>query len=237
MNARRLFGSRWVKIPLSLVGLLLLGGFGYLGWRLSTTTPAMYQPIETASLTTDDFAGAETLVYTTLRPSNWDVYLFDAPGEAPRRLTEDPNLDYNAVLSADGRWVVFVSERDGNANLYALDLTADSGPVRLTSHGAMDDAPSLSPDGSRVAFVSTRDGNPDIFVMPFSPDDAAAEERAVNLTNDPYGDFNPAFSPDGTRIAFSSNRAIFRGWNPLRLVPMTQYLTPSVAAMGTRRFT
>ena len=225
MNVRRFFRSRWVKIPLLLVSLLLLGGFGYLGWRLTTTTPAMYQPTETAAMGADGVAGAETIVYTTLRPSNWDVYLFDAPGETPRRLTEDPNLDYNAVLSGDGRWVVFVSERDGNANLYALDLTADSSPVRLTSHGAMDDAPSLSPDGTRLAFVSTRDRNPDIFVMPFAPGDAGAEERAFNLTNDPYGDFNPAFSPDGTRIAFSSNRAIFRRWNPLRLVPMTQALT------------
>lgn len=47
----------------------------------------------------------EAVVYTTLRPPNWDVYLFEQPGAAPRRLTDHPALEYNAVFSPDGRWV------------------------------------------------------------------------------------------------------------------------------------
>jgi len=168
---------------------------------------------------------SETLVYTSLRPSNWDIYIFDNLDTAPRRLTDHPNLDYSPVLSPDGRWVVFVSERDGNANLYALDLTTGGAPILLTSYAGMDDAPTLSPDNSRLAFVSTRSGNPDIFVMPFAPGDPSAENNAVNLTNNPYGDFNPAFSPDGSRIAFSSNRAIFGKWNPFRLLPFASAVT------------
>lgn len=229
---RRLLRSRWLKTPLLLLGLLLVAGVAWLGWRLATTTPSMYAPplaasgpaaaIPSAGVAPD---GLETIVYTSLRPTNWDVYLFERRGAEPRRLTDHPNLDYNAVLSNGGRWVVFVSERDGNANLYALDLTTTAEPIRLTSHEAMDDSPSLSPEGTRIAFVSTRDGDPDIFVMPFAPGDADAEARAVNVTNDPYGDFNPAFSPDGTRIAFSSNRAMFRRWQPLRLIEPAPFMT------------
>jgi TolB protein len=221
MSLRPFFRSRWVKIPLLLVVLLVLAAAGYLVYQLGRTTPAMYsilgvaQPASASPL--DE--GSETLVYTSTRPNNWDIYLFDSLDAAPRRLTDHPNMDYNAVLSRDGRWVVFVSERDGNANVYALDLTSEREPIALTSYSGMDDAPTLSPDGSRVAFVSTRSGNPDVFVMPFAPGDAGAEERAVNVPNNPYGDFNPAFSPDGSQIAFSSNRAIFGRWNPFRLVP------------------
>jgi Tol biopolymer transport system component len=145
----------------------------------------------------------EAIVYTTLRPPNWDIYLFDKPTGAPRRLTDDPALDYNAVFSPDGRWVVFTSERTGNTDLYAFDLKTGGPPIRLTQHHGMDDAASFSPDGRRLAFVSTRDGDADILVMPFEPADAAAEQRAVNLTRRSGGDFNPAFSPDGRRIAFS----------------------------------
>ena len=145
----------------------------------------------------------EALVYTTLRPPNLDIYLFDKPGVPPRRLTDDPALDYNAVFSPDGRWVVFTSERTGNVDLYALDLKDGGPPVRLSEDHGMDDAAGFSPDGQRLAFVSTRDGYADIFVMPFAPGDATAESRAVNLTRRPGGDFNPAFSPDGRRIAFS----------------------------------
>src|SRR5215813_12192022 len=228
MRFRSFIRSRWVKIPLLLVLLLLLAAGIYLFYTLGTTTPAMYNSIGLAQPTTVPSAdkSSETLVYTSLRPGNWDIHLFDSLPSTPRRLTNHPNLDYNAVLSRDGRWVVFVSERDGNANLYAIDLTTNLEPIRLTSYLGMDDAPTLSPDGRSVAFVSTRrSGNPDVFVMPFSPGDPNAETRAVNLTNNPYGDFNPAFSPDGSRIAFSSNRAIFSRWNPLRLIPFSSAAT------------
>lgn len=150
----------------------------------------------------------EAIVYTTARPPNWDVYLFEQPGGSPRRLTDDPALDYNAVFSPDGRWLVFTSERNGNVDLYALDLDGNQELIRLTDHPAMDDAASFSPDGRRLTFVSTRDGDADIFVMSFSPGDATAESRPVNLTKRPGGDFNPAFSPDGRRIAYTRQASV-----------------------------
>jgi TolB protein len=151
----------------------------------------------------------EAIVYTTLRPPNMDIYLFDEPGGAPRRLTYHPALDYNAVFSPDGRWVVFTSERSGSPDLYALELDDGADPIRLTRHEAMDDAAAFSPDGRTLAFVSTRAGNADIFVMPFAPGDSTAEARAENLTRRPGGDFNPAFSPDGRFIAFSRQDTLF----------------------------
>lgn len=151
----------------------------------------------------------EAIVCTRFCPSNWDIFLFDVPGGTPRQLTHDPALDYNAVFSPDGSWVVFTSERTGSAELYALNLEGEGEPVRLTYHPAMDDAASFSPDGRRLAFVSTRDGDADIFTMPFLPMDTTAESRAVNLTNRQGGDFNPAFSPDGSKIAFSRQPCMF----------------------------
>lgn len=145
----------------------------------------------------------ETIVYTSLGPPNWDIYLFDGTEAEPRRLTDHPARDYNAVFSPDGRWVVFSSERAGNADLFALDLEAGGDPIALTRHEAMDDAAAFSPDGRQLTFVSTRDGDADIFVLPFAPGDSGAESSAVNLTRRPGGDFNPAFSPDGRRIAYS----------------------------------
>ncbi|HKQ79119.1 MAG TPA: hypothetical protein VJ810_35820 [Blastocatellia bacterium] len=157
-------------------------------------------------LTTIAFS-QDRLIYTTLRPGNWDIYLFDGQGGEPRRLTDDPALDYNPVFSPDGRWIVFCSERRGNPDLYAIDLKNGGQPRLLTDNDSMEDAPAFSPDGRRIAFVSTRDGNADIFVMPFDTDNPKASSKAVNLTRSAGGDFNPAFSPDGRRIVFSSDRA------------------------------
>ncbi len=148
----------------------------------------------------------ETIVYSTIQPSNWDLFLFDGPGTKPRRLTTDPGLDYNGAFSPDGRWVVFTSERSGSPDLYVLDLHGGAPARPLITGPALEDAADISPDGERLLFVSTRSGNADVFVMPFRPEDPPGAGEAVNLTRHAAGDYNPAFSPDGTRILFSSSR-------------------------------
>ena len=70
----------------------------------------------------------ETIVYSSIQPSNWNLYLFESPGSEPRRLTTDPGLDYNAAISPDGRWVVFTSERSGNPDLYVTATRTSSQP-------------------------------------------------------------------------------------------------------------
>jgi WD40 repeat protein len=52
----------------------------------------------------------ERIVYTTVRPANWELYLFDH-GAVSKQVTNDPALDYDPTFSPDGRWVVFCSER------------------------------------------------------------------------------------------------------------------------------
>jgi Tol biopolymer transport system component len=148
----------------------------------------------------------ETIVYSSIRPVNWDLYVFDKPGAAPRRLTTDPGLDYNPAISPDGRWVVFTSERSGSPDLYALDLQHPGEPTQLTKSPAMEDAAAFSHDGRRLLFVGTESGNPDVFVMPFAPEDPASGSKATNLTRHVAGDYRPAFSPDDRWILFSSNR-------------------------------
>ncbi len=150
--------------------------------------------------------GLERIVYSSLRPGNWDIFYFPAPGEPPRRLTSHPGLDYDAALSPDGRWVVFTSERRGNPDLYVMELQGGAQPRLLIDSPAMEDQAAFSPDGASLAFVSTQSGNADIYVLPFRPDTTQSMAAATNLTNDPGGDFRPDFSPDGSLLAFSTDR-------------------------------
>jgi Tol biopolymer transport system component len=55
----------------------------------------------------------DRLVFSSYTPSNWDIYLFEGRGASARALTTHPALDYEPTFSADGRWVVFTSERGG----------------------------------------------------------------------------------------------------------------------------
>ncbi len=149
---------------------------------------------------------SERIVYSSLRPGNWDIFLFPGAGAPPRRLTDHPGLDYGAAFSPDGRWVVFTSERRGNPDLYALELESNSQPRLLLDSAAMEDQVAFAPDGRSIAFVGTASGNADVYVLPFMPQTTQGPASATNVTNHAGGDFRPDFSPDGTRIAFSSDR-------------------------------
>lgn len=152
----------------------------------------------------------ETILYTTLRPDNLDIYLFEKGNPEPKRLTNYQGLDYNAAFSPEGEWIVYTSDRAGNTDLFAMRTSeTDEKAVRLTAHKGMDDQAAFSPDGKTIVFMSSRGGYSDLWQMPFNPDSPSLteEQRAFNLTNtDFYGEFNPAFSPDGKQIAFSSNK-------------------------------
>ena len=61
--------------------------------------------------------------------------------------------------------IAFMSERDGNKEIYVMGADGRS-PRNITRHPADDWTPALSPDGKRLAFMSDRhDGNYDIYVM------------------------------------------------------------------------
>ena len=122
----------------------------------------------------------------------------DYPATAPVRLVGDAR---DAHWSADGGAIAFTSQRDGNPEIYTLDLTkAGAAPVRLTNAPGLDADPSFSRDGRRIAFTSDRAGNDDIWSMNADGSDPR------QLTTDPAVDQQAEFSPVGGRIAFESDR-------------------------------
>src|SRR5262245_34356926 len=148
----------------------------------------------------------DRVTYTTFRPGNWDIFRFSEPGAPPERLTVDPGLDYDPVVSPDGRWLVFCSERRGSPDLFALDLLRGGEPRLLIDSEALEDQAAFAPDGKTLAFVGTFSGNADLYSMPFLPARTLTMTDAQNLTRTSAGEFRPSFSPDGHTLVFSSDR-------------------------------
>ncbi|UCC83126.1 MAG: PD40 domain-containing protein, partial [Gemmatimonadota bacterium] len=65
-------------------------------------------------------------------------------GSNPLRLTDNPAMESWPACSADGTRIAYVSDRDGNFEIYVMD-TDGSNLVRLTDNLAYDVDPAWSP--------------------------------------------------------------------------------------------
>jgi Tol biopolymer transport system component len=151
------------------------------------------------------------MLMNRIGPSASDLYVANADGTGERKLLQQAGFDYHATFSADGRWVVFTSERNGLGQSDLFRARADGSDIQpLAGSPAVEDAGALSPDGQRVAFVSTRQGyRANIWVLDLQSGQLRNLTGADNVQGDPSGPdsyFRPAWSPDGQWLAFSSDR-------------------------------
>jgi len=140
------------------------------------------------------------IIFVTERTGNWEIYSADLPnGEAQINLTNNPNDDQLAVVSPALDKVAFVSDRDGNSNVYVMGIDG-TGQEPLTGDPA-DDAPiAWSPDGLELLFISDRNGNYDLFKLD------AVSVALTPLTDSGLDETAASWSPDGTRITFVTER-------------------------------
>lgn len=102
------------------------------------------------------------IVFTSKRDKDYELYTIKPDGTEPKRLTNSPGMDINAVYSPDGKQIAFTSNRDSNYEIYLMN--ADGANVRrVTNHPERDDFPCWTPDGKHLLFVGERKGKFDIY--------------------------------------------------------------------------
>lgn len=113
--------------------------------------------------------------------------------------------DWLPSYSADGRFIVFNSMREGNqADIYVYER-ASMQLERLTSYAGYDAHAQFSPDGERILFHRMNGERDD---GGFDFDLYVIDRRTVTesrLTDGPYEESYGAFAPDGRHIVFSSD--------------------------------
>lgn len=144
--------------------------------------------------------------------------------DVPPRGGARTDIGYQPAVSPDGNKVVFVSERDGNPELYIRNLRegglADAPATRLTeTAGCVNGHPGWLPDGSGLVYESNcQAGNWEIFrgTLSYKLDNgnelfvnrliSPVPGEAIRLTSNSTDDRSPRVSPDGTLIAFTALR-------------------------------
>jgi TolB protein len=103
-----------------------------------------------------------TILFTTDRDGNEEIYAMNADGSNPRNLTRHPlndGRDGGYAWSPDGRKILFATNRDRNrgrdgkvaTELYVMNADG-SGQRRLTRTSEWEFVHSWSPDGRRLVF-------------------------------------------------------------------------------------
>lgn len=165
------------------------------------------------------------------------------------QLTTGNDRNLQPVWSPDGDRVAFISDRDGNLELYLMNANG-SELTRLTDSAGNEGHPTWSPDGTVIVFERTQEApatgkTSHLFAV-------SLENGSVRqLTNSPDNDYHPSWSPDGRYIAF--NRDVLHREGDLRSyepyiylldmmdgteIPLTQALfdqVPFATAAGWRQ--
>lgn len=135
------------------------------------------------------------------------ISLLGSCGINPRQTgTLALNSNYNdeqPALSGDGRWLSFVSNRNGSSEVLLYDLQQErfERPTGLNRSDAIAENPSLSRTARYIVYIANLQGRPDIVLYD------RATKRSELLTQT-YRSWvrNPQISPDGRYIVFETAR-------------------------------
>jgi TolB protein len=160
---------------------------------------------------------SQTIIYSAYVPDAANpaivrlrVYLFDIETGRQEVLSDiERTTNFAARFSPDGRAVVMSRERNGNSDIYVIDL-ATREETRLTDSPAVDTSPSYSEDGQHIVFQSDRGGSPQLYVMRADRrpmDCPGAGQDMVCRLSFGEGRYNtPVWSPRGDWIAFTKQQ-------------------------------
>ncbi len=143
----------------------------------------------------------------TSPPDRQGIYKKNPDGVNEIQLTAKP--DFAPRWSPDGNNIAFLSERDGDLEIYVMDEDGEEAvyvmgedgeeAINVTKKPGDDYDFEWSRDSNRLVFVSERDGNPEIYVVESDGD------NPQRLTSNRAVDAAPRWSQDGDRIIFASN--------------------------------
>lgn len=148
----------------------------------------------------------------------YDIYTANPDGSDLKRLTNYDTYTAEAILSPDGKKIVFTSLKDGDLDIYTMNI--DGSDVRqLTTTLGYDGGPWWSPDGTQIVYRAYHPTDPaelkeyqdlleqrmirpnkmELFVMNA---DGSDQRQVTKLGG---ANFGPNWTPDGKQLVFSSN--------------------------------
>jgi TolB protein len=143
----------------------------------------------------------KSIVFTSFRDGDAEIYVMDADGKNPRRITRSKGYDGGPFFSPDGKRLIYRSDRKENDLLQIYVNNVEGTAERaLTDNEFVNWGPYFHPDNRHIIYATSRHGhqNYELYLMDV---DSGAEER---ITFREGFDGLPVFSPDGKKLMWTS---------------------------------
>lgn len=185
-----------------------------------TATPVILAPVDVEG----DFAvsvprGLSGRVSFSARVKEGDrMFVLDLDRRRVTPLVEGVGNNNAGVWSPDGERVLFVSDRDGNKELYSVRWDGSEETRLTTTPTVNEDQPAWHPSGGEVLYVAetapSRSGGAGSAVFSL----ALQTGEVKRLTPFEGRNINPQWSPTGDTLAYATNR-FWPGWRIAVLRP------------------
>jgi Tol biopolymer transport system component/DNA-binding winged helix-turn-helix (wHTH) protein len=140
-----------------------------------------------------DWTNDGRIVYSATNDGNADIFTISEDGSERKQLTSDVSAEISPKLSADGRFLIFMSNRAGQMDVWRSDANGTN-TMRLTANGNVKDS-IISPDGEKV-FYLVQDSESKLETLWRV---SINGENPIKLTDRTTR--SPRISPDGKTIA------------------------------------
>jgi Tol biopolymer transport system component len=131
------------------------------------------------------------ILYSSVTVEGEHIWIMEADGSRPKRLTSGYSRNFLPFVSPDGRRIVFSSNRNGNFNLWQMKL--EGGELTQLTRGESDLDSSYTPDGKWIVYASYISGAWTLCKIPSEGGEPMQlSECALSF---------PAVSPDGKHVA------------------------------------
>ena len=155
----------------------------------------------------------------------YDIFKADLNGKIIKQLTSSPFYDAEATLSPDGKKMIYTSTKDGDIELFIMELKSGK-EKRITNELGYDGGAWFSPDGKKIIWRASRPKTEAAIneykellaqdlVAPTNMEVWVANVDgydAKQVTNFGQANWAPTFMPDSKRIIFASNHEYKRGF-------------------------
>ncbi len=132
----------------------------------------------------------KSLIFGSRASGNPDLWLINSDGSNQRQLTADSSAEAQPAVSADGKFIAYLSNHNGDFNIWQMNANGTN-PTKITN-GEHVHSPNYSPDGQWIVYSAEQSGVPVIWKI------SSGGGEPIQLTKTTSA--RPSISPDGKLV-------------------------------------